>query len=77
MAENQDEDNDTLQGLQGVEFTFTSKTTGKKVLTVTTDENGFATTASKEQPRGSLVFDTYVVTETKHPQVINRLNRLK
>lgn len=67
VAENQDEDNDTLQGLQGVEFTFTSKTTGKKVLTVTTDENGFASTASKEQPRGSLVFDTYVVTETKHP----------
>ena len=68
LKENEDEDNDTLQGLEGVEFTFTSKTTGKEVLKITTDENGFATTASKEHPRGGLVFDTYIVTETKCPE---------
>ncbi len=32
-----------------------------------TDKVGFATTASPDQPRGSLVFDTYIVTETKYP----------
>lgn len=68
LKENEDEDNDTLQGLEGVEFTFTSKTTGKEVLKITTDKNGFATTASKEHPRGRLVFDTYIVTETKCPE---------
>ena len=65
--ENIDEDNDTLQGIEGVEFTFTSKTTGKVVKTIVTDKVGFATTASPDQPRGSLVFDTYIVTETKYP----------
>lgn len=65
--ENIDEDNDTLQGIEGVEFTFTSKTTGKAVKTIVTDKVGFATTASPDQPRGSLVFDTYIVTETKYP----------
>ena len=65
--ENIDEDNDTLQGIEGVEFTFTSKTTGKVVKTIVTDKVGFATTASPNQPRGSLVLDTYIVTETKYP----------
>lgn len=65
--ENIDEDNDTLQGIEGVEFTFTSKTTGKVVKKIVTDKTGFATTASADQPRGSLVFDTYIVTETKWP----------
>ena len=65
--ENIDEDNDTLHGIEGVEFTFTSKTTGKVVKKIVTDKTGFATTASADQPRGSLVFDTYIVTETKWP----------
>ena len=68
LKENEDEDNDTLQGLEGVEFTFTSKTSGKKVLKITTDKYGFATTASKENPRGGLVYDTYIITETKCPE---------
>ena len=68
LKENEDEDNDTLQGLEGVEFTFTSKTTGKEVLKITTDKYGFATTKSKDYPRGGLVFDTYIVTETKCPE---------
>ena len=65
--ENIDEDNDTLEGIKDVEFTFTSKTTGKVVKKIVTNKDGFATTASSDQPRGSLVFDTYIVTETKYP----------
>lgn len=65
--ENMDVDNDMLQGIMGVEFTFTSKTTGKVVKKIVTDKDGFATTASSDQPRGSLVFDTYIVTETEYP----------
>ena len=65
--ENMDVDNDTLQGVMGVEFTFTSKTTGKVVKKIVTDKDGFATTASSDQPRGNLVFDTYIVTETEYP----------
>lgn len=68
LRENENEDEDTLQGLEGVEFTFTSKTTGKTVAKIVTDKNGYATTASKEHPRGSLPFDTYLVEETKHPE---------
>ena len=68
LRENENEDEDTLQGLEGVEFTFTSKTTGKTVVKIVTDKNGYATTASKEHPRGSLPFDTYLVEETKHPE---------
>ena len=68
LKENQDEDNDTLQGLEGVEFTFTSKTTGKEVRKIVTDKYGFATTKSKDHPRGGLVYDTYIVTETKCPE---------
>ena len=47
LKENQDEDNDTLQVLEGVEFTFTSKTTGKEVRKIVTDKYGFATTKSQ------------------------------
>ena len=65
LLENLETDDDTVEGLSGVEFTFTSKTTGETVLTIVTDENGFATTASSEQPRGMLLYDTYTVTETK------------
>ena len=53
---------------RGVEFTFTSKTTGKEVLKIVTDKYGFATTKSKDHPRGGLVHDTYIVTETKCPE---------
>lgn len=66
LRENENEDEDTLHGLEGVEFTFTSKTTGKTVAKIVTDKNGYATTASKEHPRGSLPFDTYLLEETKH-----------
>lgn len=68
IAENEEEEQDTLTGLAGVEFTFTSKTSGKEVKKIVTDKNGFATTKSDEYPKGSLPFDTYLVTETKVPE---------
>lgn len=68
LAENEDEDEETLQGLSGVEFTVYEKETEKAVVTLVTDKHGFATTASKEYPRGRLSFGTYVVKETKTPE---------
>ena len=65
-----DEDSDTLEGIENVEFTFTSKTTGEVVRKIVTDKKGFATTALAEQPRGSLLFDTYIVTETEYPEEV-------
>lgn len=62
---------DTLQGIEGVEFTITSKTTGEEVMKIVTDKEGKATTKSDKHPRGSLVFDTYVITETKTPEGYN------
>ena len=50
LKENQDEDNDTLQGLEGVEFTFTSKTTGKEVLKIVTDKYGFTHKIQRPSP---------------------------
>ena len=68
LAENENEDEDTLQGLAGAEFTVYEKTSGKEVIKLVTDERGFATTVSKEYPRGRLIFGTYVVKETKTPE---------
>lgn len=68
LAENENEDEDTLQGLAGAEFTVYEKTSGKEVIKLVTDERGFATTVSKEYPRGRLTFGTYVVKETKTPE---------
>lgn len=67
LKENEDKDEDTFEGLEGVEFTFTSDTTGKVVKKIVTDKNGFATTVDKTHPRGGLLYDTYTVTETKCP----------
>lgn len=67
LKEIENKDEDTFEGLKGVEFTFTSDTTGKVVKKIVTDKNGFATTADKAHPRGGLIFDTYTVTETKCP----------
>lgn len=59
---------DTLQGIEGVEFTLTSKTTGEEVMRIITDKEGKATTKSEDHPRGSLPFDTYIVEEVKAPE---------
>lgn len=67
VKENQDEDNDTLEGLEGVEFTFTAKATGKVATKIVTDKDGKATTAVKGK-RGTLPYGTYIVTETKYPE---------
>lgn len=77
LKENEDSENDTLQGLEGVEFTFTSDTTGKVVKKIVTDKNGFATTVDKNNPRGGLLFDTYTVTETKCPEGLKPIEPFK
>lgn len=66
-----DEEEETLQGIEGVEFAITSKTTGEEVMRIVTDKEGKATTKREEYPRGSLLFDTYVITETKAPEGYN------
>ena len=77
LKEIEDEDEDTFEGLGGVEFTFTSDTTGKAVKKIVTDKYGFATTVDKNDPRGGLVFDTYTVTETKCPEGLKPIEPFK
>ncbi|MEG0721163.1 MAG: SpaA isopeptide-forming pilin-related protein [Lachnospiraceae bacterium] len=50
--------------LAGVEFTLTSKTTGKKYV-MKTDQRGYASTKQGGNPEGNLPYDTYVLEETK------------
>ena len=64
-SENDGEDQKTP--LEGIVFTVTSKTTGEQIR-ITTDENGYASTAGGDGSRGGLVFDTYVVSETETPE---------
>lgn len=77
LRENEDEDEDTIQGIEGIEFTFTSDTTGKAVKVIKTDKYGFATTKDPSHPRGSLIFDTYTVTETKYPEGLKPIEPFK
>ena len=63
FRESQDTEEEIKTPLSGIQFTFTSKTTGKVVRTITTDKNGYASTAVKEHPRGGLLYDTYLVEE--------------
>lgn len=65
FRESKDTEEEIKTPLKGIQFTFTSKTTGEVARTITTDENGYATTATKEHPRGGLVYDTYIVEEVK------------
>ena len=53
--------------LQGAEFTVTAKKTGETAAVLITDENGYATT-KKEGEKGSLLYGTYIVSETKAPE---------
>lgn len=66
-----DEKEDTLEGIEGVVFSITSKTTGEEVMRIRTDEKGRADTKSGEHPRGSLVYDTYIVKEIETPEGYN------
>ena len=63
----EDDEEDQKTPLEGIVFTVTSKTTGEKIR-ITTDENGYASTARDDGERGGLVFDTYVVSETETPE---------
>ncbi len=67
-GENKDDDFSGIRKpLEGVEFTITSKTT-KESWKIVTDENGVASTKSLGiSDRGNLVYDTYIVEETKNP----------
>ncbi|MDT2691053.1 VaFE repeat-containing surface-anchored protein [Enterococcus gallinarum] len=51
---------DNKPKLAGIEITLTSKTTGKVVKTVVTDNDGYATFG-----KNTVVFDTYILSETK------------
>ena len=64
----QDVDDKTEQktALSGIIFELTSKTTGEKVEIVT-EENGYASTQQLGNPRGGLVWDTYIVHEKNTP----------
>lgn len=52
--------------MPNVEFTLTNTVTGEKTV-IKTDENGVATTKREENKRGSLVYGTYIIEETKYP----------
>lgn len=71
VYQNEEEKEDVLEGIEGVEFTLTSRTTGQEILRIVTDREGKATTRSEDYPRGRLVYDTYLVTETKTPEGYN------
>lgn len=62
---------DHLKGLKGAQFTITSKRTGEVQLVIESDENGIATTAGKGNERGTLLYGTYIITETKTPDGFN------
>ena len=53
---------------EGIRFTFTEVGNEKNTLTITTDENGYATTADKRYPDGRLLYGTYKVTESNVPK---------
>lgn len=62
-----DEDNKTSVPLKGATFTVTSKTTGKIVLTLVSNDNGIVTTKIDDKKNETLPYDTYIITETKAP----------
>lgn len=51
--------------LEGVRFTFTSKTTGQLVAEIVTDKKGWGTTYDSKSGKGKLPYDTYVVEEDR------------
>lgn len=67
FSRNPEEEQDHKTPLAGICFEITSKTTGKTVK-ITTDENGYASTAGQSSERGGLMYDTYTVHETNTPE---------
>lgn len=66
FREQQDAEKEQKIPLQGIVFTVTSRTTGEQIQ-ITTDENGYASTAGAGE-RGGLVYDTYLVSEQNVPE---------
>lgn len=60
-------DSKTGGPLQGVTFDVIDVKKSIVVKTITTDEDGYATTASEENPEGSLIYGEYIVSETDAP----------
>lgn len=60
-------DSKTGERMSGVVFDVIDVSTKKIVTALTTDENGYATTASNESPDGSLPYGEYVVREKEAP----------
>ena len=68
FRESLDEDEDQKTPLDGIIFTFTSKTTGQQ-FEITTNEYGYANTKQLGiSDRGNLVYDTYIVHESNTPE---------
>lgn len=59
---------DHREGLEGAEFTISSKRTGEVQAVITTDEHGIATTKGLGDPRGTLIYGTYIIEETFTPE---------
>lgn len=56
-------DSETEEPLEGVTFEIIDAVTGDVVMTITTDENGYATTASADRPEGSIPYGEYLIHE--------------
>lgn len=67
FRESADDEEEHKSSLKGICFVLTSQTTGGQIEIVT-DENGYASTPVDEQGRGSLVYDTYTVSEKNAPE---------
>lgn len=60
-------DNKTGKAMAGVVFEVIDVSEDKVVSTLVTDENGYATTASGENPEGSLLYGDYIIREKEAP----------
>lgn len=62
-----DGDSEKKKPGEGIGFTITEVGNEHNSLTITTDENGLATTRDPRYPEGRLLYGTYRITETKTP----------
>ncbi len=72
FRESDDVNEEQKISLAGICFTLTSRTTGE-TIEIITDENGYAATPVDGEGRGSLVYDTYVVSEKNTPAGLKRV----
>lgn len=64
-----EEPDQDMTPLEGVVFDIYLKSTGEKVMSITTDKDGVATTVDKgTYPHGALPYGVYIVKETVHPE---------